>query len=204
MLKDNLNVDDIKIYRPVSNLSFISKLLERIVSEQITSFLESHDLLPARQSAYRSFMRDSDSCETALLRIHSDLVAAADAGNISLVAMLDLSAAFDCVDHEILLKRLSHNFGLDLPITRWMQSYLTGRTQFVKCHTDISSTRAVLCGAPRAQFSARYCSSSTPLSYSRSSRIMVCLLMGTRMTRRRMAAVHHPRLRLCAQICCAA
>ena len=95
--KDNLNADDIKNYRPVSNLSFISKLLEKIISEQITHFLEDNEMLPDRQSAYRA----GHSCETALLRIHSDMIAVADAGHISLIAMLDLSAAFDCVDHEI-------------------------------------------------------------------------------------------------------
>ena len=112
-MKDILNVYGINKFRPVSIMTFILKRLERIVSEEFTSFLESHELLPAHQSAYRS----GHSCETALLRIHFDLIAAADAGNISLIAMLDLSAAFDCIDHAILLKRLACNFGLDQSIT---------------------------------------------------------------------------------------
>ena len=91
-LSRHLSIDEIKNYRPVSNLSFVSKLLERVVSAQLNDYLESHVLLPARQSAYRV----GHSCETALLRIHSELITAADAGNISLIAMLDLSAAFDC------------------------------------------------------------------------------------------------------------
>ena len=99
-----------------------------------TERLPREPRLPARQSAYRV----GHSCETALLRIHSDLIAAADAGNISLIAMLDLSAAFDCVDHDILLSRLSCNFGLAQIITSWLKSYLTGRTQQVKCLTDAS------------------------------------------------------------------
>ena len=63
--------------------------------------------------------------------------------------MLDLSAAFDCVDHDILLSRLSCNFGLAQTITSWLKSYLTGRTQQVKCSTDASSTRVVSCGVPQ-------------------------------------------------------
>jgi hypothetical protein len=136
--KENLNTDELKNYRPVSNLSFISRLLERIVSEHLNDYLESHNLLPARQSAYRS----GHSCETDLLRIHSDLIAAADAGNTSLIAMLDLSGASDCVDHDILLSRLSYNFGVARTITSWLKSYLSGRT-------DVSSTRAVSCGDPQ-------------------------------------------------------
>jgi hypothetical protein len=65
------------------------------------------------------------------------------------MAMLDLSAAFDCVDHGILLKRLSCNFGLDQPVTTWLRSYLEGRTQFVKCHDNLSSTRVVHSGVPQ-------------------------------------------------------
>ena len=83
------------------------------------------------------------------MRIHSDLISAADAGNISLIAMLDLSAAFDCVDHDILLSHLSCNFGLDQSITSWLRAYLTGRTHRVRCSADISSTREIFCGVPQ-------------------------------------------------------
>ena len=73
--KDNLDANELINYRPVSNLSFISKLLERVVFKQLTEYLEGHDMLPERQSAYRV----GHSCETALLRVHSDLIAAANA-----------------------------------------------------------------------------------------------------------------------------
>src|SRR5271163_5016403 len=63
--------------------------------------------------------------------------------------MLDLSAAFDCVDHDILLQRLFCNFGLAQPIVDWLQSYLTGRSQLVKCHSDSSSIRDLHCGVPQ-------------------------------------------------------
>ena len=114
-------------FRPVSNLSFISKLLEKVVSRQLVNYLDVSRLLPKFQSAYRA----DHSTETALLRVHSDLVAASDAGKISLIALLDLSAAFDTVDHAILLERLSTEFGLRGDVLSWIESYLTGRQQSV-------------------------------------------------------------------------
>jgi len=133
--KDNADETDMKNYRPVCNLSMISKLLEKLVSVQITAYLESQSLLPTCQSAYRA----AHSRETALLRIHSDLVAAADAGRISLVAFLDMSAAFDCVDHSILIKRLSTEFGMANSVTDWVASYLSDRQQIIRCADNLSS-----------------------------------------------------------------
>ena len=104
--------------------------------KQLTEYLEGHDMLPERQSAYRV----GHSCETALLRVHSDLIAAADAGNISLVALLDLSAAFDCVDHDILLQRLRCNYGLGEPILSWLLSHTIGRMQFVRCNAIVRAS----------------------------------------------------------------
>ena len=63
--------------------------------------------------------------------------------------MLDLSAAFDCVDHAILLQRLRCNYGLAPPIVNWLHSYLSGRLQLVKCNTDLSPPSVVLCGVPQ-------------------------------------------------------
>jgi len=104
--KTSLDSDDMSNYGPVSNLSFVSKLLERIVSKQIMEYMETHNLLLDHQSAYRA----GHSCETAILRVQSDLIEAAYSGNVSLIALLDLSSAFDCVDHDILLQRLTCDF----------------------------------------------------------------------------------------------
>ena len=105
----------------------MSKLLERAISHQLTVYLERENLPPQHQSAYRA----NHSTETAVLRVFSDLVAASDAGNISLMALLDLSAAFDTVDHDILLRRLESDFGLSGSAHLWLQSYLQGRRQAV-------------------------------------------------------------------------
>ena len=83
-------------YRPVANLPFLSKVLERLVLKQLIAYLESHDLLPEMQSAYRKY----HSTETAVLRFYSDLVDAIERGEFALLTLLDLSAAFDTVDHE--------------------------------------------------------------------------------------------------------
>jgi len=86
----------------VSNLSFLSKVVDGIVAEQFTAYLQANDLLPRLQSAYRRH----HSTETALLRVLSDVYAAIDRQDVTLLGLLDLSAAFDCVDHDILIDRL--------------------------------------------------------------------------------------------------
>jgi len=97
--KPSLDTQDIKNYRPVSNLTFVSKLVERVAVKQLVEYLEANELMPRWQSAYRRH----HSTETALLKVLSDALTAADNQKVTLLALLDLSAAFDCVDHDILL-----------------------------------------------------------------------------------------------------
>ena len=100
--------DSLTNYRPVSNLSFVSKLLEKVVLDQITAYLDEQDLLNKHQSGYRV----GHSCETLLLGMFEDLFRELDQGNIVALLLLDMSAAFDTVDHEKLLDVLQHRFGL--------------------------------------------------------------------------------------------
>jgi hypothetical protein len=137
--KPSLDKNVLKNYRPVSNLSFLSKLLERTVLEQILEHLKKNHLLNPHQSAYRQ----GHSCETALLRIVNDLLCGLDDRNVSLLAMLDLSAAFDTIDHNILFSRLQTSFGFKDVALDWIVSYLTGRTQTV-CVQDKYSDRSPL------------------------------------------------------------
>ena len=109
--KPSLDTENLKNYRPVSNLPFLSKITEKTVLLQLSQHLESNSLLYPLQSAYRS----GHSTETALLKIVNDL-AALDVSHISLLSVLDLSAAFDTIDHSILLSRLHHSFGISAPL----------------------------------------------------------------------------------------
>jgi hypothetical protein len=106
--KPGLDMNNLKNYRPVSNLPFASKIIEKVVSSRIEDHLSKHKLHDNRQSAYRFF----HSTETALLRVHHDIATALDNNSCSILVMLDLSAAFDVIDHGILYQQLEYTFGI--------------------------------------------------------------------------------------------
>ena len=90
-------------FRPISNLKLISKLIEKAVASQLTDYLSFNSLHESFQSAYKRY----HSSETALLRVHNDILRSIDNGESVILVLLDLSAAFDTVNHELLLSRLS-------------------------------------------------------------------------------------------------
>ena len=92
-------------------------------------YLDTHRLLPATQSGFRR----GYFIETATIRVLSDLLDAVDRGDTASLVLLDLTAAFDTVDHEILLNRLGVTFGVDSIALSWFSSYLAGRKQHVRC-----------------------------------------------------------------------
>ena len=143
--KPGLDATDVSSYRPISNLPVLSKLLERIVVRQLLDYLTSADLLPTLQSGYRA----RHSTETAVLRVLSDILSAVDRGDVAALVLLDLSAAFDTVDHDILLQRLRLSFGISDTAHCWLRSYLSGRTQHVRRGTNRSSTTHLICGVPQ-------------------------------------------------------
>ena len=100
--KAGLDATDVGSYRPISNLSVVSKLLERIVARQLMTYLSSANLLPTLQSGFRP----GHSTETAVLQVMSELLEAVDRGDLGALILLDLTAAFDTVDRDILLQRL--------------------------------------------------------------------------------------------------
>ena len=122
--KPSLSTDDLNNFRPIFNLKFISKILEKVIASRIQSYLSSDSLSSSFQSAYRVF----HSSETTLLKIHNDLIFAMDRGEVTLLILLDLSAAFDTVDHSILLARLQNWFGLGGLFLDWFTSYLSSRS----------------------------------------------------------------------------
>ena len=100
--KSSLDKDVFKKYTPVSNLNFISKILERVVAVQLQTHLDEAGLMTVFQSAYRKH----HSTESALLNIYNDILNIAK-GSVTALTLLDLSTAFDTIDHTILLDRLN-------------------------------------------------------------------------------------------------
>ena len=143
--KPDLDSSDAKSYRPISNLSLIPKLLELLIARQLISYLTYHELLPKFQSAYRR----GHSTDTAVLRVLSDILKAIDKGDLTALALLDLSAAFDTVDHQILLHRLQTSFGIRDQALMWFQSYLTSRLQHVRLGGSRFPPGPVLSGVPQ-------------------------------------------------------
>ncbi len=135
--KSGLEKEDLKNYRPVANLSFLGKLIERVVSSRLWSVITEYNLQDPFQSAYRA----NHSTETALIRVQNDILREMDNGRITSLVLLDLSAAFDTVDHGILLQRLEHNIGIGGVALQWCDSYLRNRKQCVR--VGESSSEAV-------------------------------------------------------------
>ena len=143
--KVGLDVDTLKNYRPVSNLSFISKLLEKAVAARVEKYLCENGLLTTFQSAYR----ENHSPETALLKVQSDILHGLDGGSSCILVLLDLSAAFDTIDHRILLKRLSKTFGIKGLALDWFASYLSDRFQMVTIDGHKSQPQLLEYGVPQ-------------------------------------------------------
>ena len=134
-----------KNFRPIRNLQFVSKLTERAVANQIQSLMFKNNLFPQLQSAYRSH----HSTETALLKVKNDLLMIMDKGHVSLLVLLDLSAAFHTVDHKILLKTLQMKLGVCGSALSWFKSYLEGRSQRICIKETLSQSFDLQWGVPQ-------------------------------------------------------
>ena len=143
--KANLPLED-KNYRPVSNLSYVGKIIERAACDQIVEFALQTGNIERNQSAYRV----GHSTESALLKVKSDLLYAMDNQEVTCLMLLDLSAAFDTVDHDLLLNRLHLRYGFDETILNWISSYLRSRIQQVLIGDNtFSSPSQLKCGVPQ-------------------------------------------------------
>ena len=134
-----------KNYRPVSNLSYISKVIEWAVCNQLTRYVETTGKLEECQSAYR----DGHSTETALLKVKTDFLNIIDDKGVMCLVLLDLSAAFDTVTHDILLNRLKHCFGVTGIVLDWIRSYLTQQEQSVVIGDEKSPPITLKQGVPQ-------------------------------------------------------
>ena len=155
--KATLDKDQLSNYRPISNLSLLSKIIERVVKSRLTHHLSSNNLFNPNQSAYCKH----HSTETALLYVHDHLINAIGSQNISCLCLFDLSAAFDTTDHSILITRLSSWFGIHGSVLNWFKSYLSSRSFRVKCDNHMSSPHTCSCGVPKVQYLVLYFSSCT-------------------------------------------
>ena len=143
--KVNLDFEIFKNFRPVSNLAFISKLIERVVASQFVDHMSVNNLHELFQSAYRKF----HSTETALTKVHSDMLGDLDQRQSILLILIDLSAAFDTIDHEILLSLLSTRLGVRGNALLWIRSYLQDRHQTVTINGVKSARHKLKYGVPQ-------------------------------------------------------
>ena len=149
--KPTLDVEALSNFRPISNLMFMSKLIEKVVASQLINHISSNGFDEILQSAYKQF----HSTETALVKVFNDIVLDVDRNRTVILLLLDLSAAFDTVDHTILIEGLANRFGLcDLALA-WFKSYLSDRTHFVSICGARSVTRPLSCGVPQGSVLGR-------------------------------------------------
>ena len=134
-----------KNYRPISNLTFLGKLIERVVLRRLNEHLDKNNLTIPNQSAYRK----NHSTETILLKVTNDLLIASDRNSATILMLLDLSAAFDTVDHKILLKILQEEIGITGKPIKWFESFLSGRCQRIRLGSTVSEAVYLLFGVPQ-------------------------------------------------------
>ena len=133
-----------KNYRPVALLPILSKILERAIFNQLVEYLDLNNLIHMNHHGSRK----GHNTASALLQMYDQWIEAADDGDMVGVMMVDLSAAFDMVDHSLLLEKLQL-FGLDVKAVQWVQSYLSLRSQSVLIDGCLSPPLQVDCGVPQ-------------------------------------------------------
>ena len=143
--KPGLDPEGYNNYRPVSNLTYLSKLIERAVAGQLTNHLNINGLYEGKQSAYRKF----HSTETALVRVNNDLLKAVSESGGAILVLLDLSAAFDTIDHSLLLQTLEQRMLVTSDALKWFKSYLEDRVQSVSVDGEQSPERKLKYGVPQ-------------------------------------------------------
>ncbi len=137
-------------YRLISNLLFTGKIIEKVLLNQLNKYLNSIEYLDNFQSGFRVH----HSTETALIKIINDIRPDSDTGKISVLVLLDRSAAFDTVDHNILRQRLENWVGLSGMVHKWFRSYLEGRGYYVSIGEHKSKWTSMTCGVPQGSILA--------------------------------------------------
>lgn len=143
--KHTLDPEVLKHFRPVSNLPYVSKLVEMTVDDQVTGHMDIHELHDVMQSAYKQF----HSTETAMVKLTNDTLIALDQGKAMIIFCIDMSSAFDTVHHGSLLETLEQRIGLQGTCLKWFESYLSNRKQSVCISGVRSSPRDLKYGVPQ-------------------------------------------------------
>uniref|UniRef100_A0A1Y1M3U5 Reverse transcriptase domain-containing protein n=1 Tax=Photinus pyralis TaxID=7054 RepID=A0A1Y1M3U5_PHOPY len=130
--------------RPISILPCISKVLEKIMSAQIRSYIEKEGILPEMQSGFRS----GYSCNTALLHVTDSIMSAIDRNHLAVLILLDYSKAFDRLNHDLLIAVLRY-IGFDAMSTRMVENYIRHRTQRVIFKDNVSKPLSLINGVPQ-------------------------------------------------------
>ncbi|XP_075167731.1 uncharacterized protein LOC142239862 [Haematobia irritans] len=131
--------------RPIAILSFLSKVFEKLLHRQISSFINKHKLLTSRQSGFRA----QRSCTTALLNVSEDIRSEIENNKINILVLLDHSKAFDTVDHDILITKLKYMFRFSKSAIKLVQSYLSNRYQSAFVMNTRSDPLLVTRGVPQ-------------------------------------------------------
>ena len=127
------------------NNFFECTLIHTLFLYQISYYQEDNNLFDALQSGFRK----RHSTETALLKVSNDVLMAADSGQYTVLVLLDLTAAFDTVDHVIMIQRLQNDFGISGTVLEWLSSYFNGRTFSVLGNNYQSESKTLSCGVPQ-------------------------------------------------------
>ena len=143
--KAGLDVDVKNNFRPVNNLLFLSKTIERVVGEQLDEHMTKNNIHEDSQFAYKTH----HNTETMMLGITDEVLKGFDENKATVIIFLDLSAAFDTIDVEKVLQILDVEIGVGGVVLKWFRSFLEGRTQKVKIDDEYSDSLTVPCGAPQ-------------------------------------------------------
>lgn len=136
--------DSVTNYRPISLLTSFSKIFEKVMHNRLSEFIERHDILYCCQFGFRK----NHSTSLALTHLVNKITSAIDRKEVTAGVFLDLSKAFDTINHDILFVKLEH-YGINGLALRWIKSYFLGRRQFVQFKDSRSSEQNIVCGIPQ-------------------------------------------------------
>ena len=134
-----------KNFSPVSNLPYLSNLIEKVIAIRLVEHMRQNAIMENFQSAYKAH----HSTEIALLRVYNDVMFNIGRGNGTLLMLLDLSAAFDTIDHQIIFYILEHSLCITESALALIKSYLDGRQQCVQIQGVILEFVELACGVPQ-------------------------------------------------------